>query len=226
MKKILISVLIVLLIVLAYFTIFRGLSFGQFKILSAKEIVQNNDALMQSISQVKLLLEKDYPAKKQELSESIQDLLDKKEQYFEIAKTSTEGEILKANTEDVFYREYLWTKIGRYATKKGVDMNMSEVSSDIGTEDMKNLNFTVTGYYVGILDFISALESDEELGFKIEDFRMTSGETNLTATFVIRNVRIKSENLSSGTVDTSEATETSETSPVDAPATVDEGAGS
>ncbi len=226
MKKILISVLIVLLIVLAYFTIFRGLSFGQFKILSAKEIVQNNDALMQSISQVKLLLEKDYPAKKQELSESIQDLLDKKEQYFEIAKTSTEGEILKANTEDVFYREYLWTKIGRYATKKGVDMNMSEVSSDIGTEDMKNLNFTVTGYYVGILDFISALESDEELGFKIEDFRMTSGETNLTATFVIRNVRIKSENLSSGTVDTSEATETSETSPVDVPATVDEGAGS
>ena len=195
MKKIIIAVLIVLLIVLAYFTIFNGLSLGNFKILSVGEIKQANDNLTYEIEQTKVLLEKDYPTEKDELSTSITQLLEEKEKYFDMAKISTEGEITKANTEDIYLIEYLWTKVGRHATSKGVNIKMDVVSGDTNESEMKNLNFTVTGQYVGIIDFISSLENDSNLSFKIENFKMIKDEENLTATFVVKNIRIKSEQV-------------------------------
>ena len=42
MKKLLISVLIVLLIILAYFAIFQGISLGNIDILSVKQINEKN----------------------------------------------------------------------------------------------------------------------------------------------------------------------------------------
>ena len=60
MKKILISILYILLIVLAYFAIFNGISFANVKILSVEQIAQGNDNLTNSIEKVKSLLKKDY----------------------------------------------------------------------------------------------------------------------------------------------------------------------
>lgn len=199
MKKVLISVLIVLLVILAYVTIFEGLSFGNFKILSVENIVQANDELTNNIGKVKSLLEKDFPEKKEVLSTSVIDLLDKKEEYFKIAKVSTEGEITKANTEETYLIEYLWTRVGRHATSNGVNLRMDVNSGDTGEADMKNLAFTVTGEYIGIIDFISDIENDDKLNFKIENFKMVKNSTNLTATFTVRSVRIKTETTSATT---------------------------
>lgn len=197
MKKVLISTLIVLLIVLAYFAIFNGLTLGNVKVLSIEQIIQANDDLTNDIEQVKSLLKKDYPVKKEELSTSVTELLTRKEEYFNIAKVSTEGEITKANTEEVYLIEYLWTRVGRHATSKGVNLKMDVNSNDSGDANMKNLAFTVNGEYIGIIQFISALENDEKLSFKIENFKMIKNNTNLTATFNVRNIRIKAENTSS-----------------------------
>ena len=172
MKKVLISIIIVLLIVLAYFAIFNGLSLGNVKILSVKEIIQANDNLINDIEQANSLLKKDYPLKKEELSDSITKLLTEKENYFKLAKVSTDGEITKANTEETYLIEYLWTKIGRHATSKGVNLKMDVNSGDTGEENIKNLVFTVKGQYIGIIEFISSLENDDKLNFKIENFRM------------------------------------------------------
>ena len=43
MKKILISVLIILLLVLAYFAMFNGISLGTIHVLSVEQIVQKNE---------------------------------------------------------------------------------------------------------------------------------------------------------------------------------------
>ena len=206
MKKVLISILIVLLIVLAYFAIFNGLSFGNVKILSVKEVMQANHELTNDIEQAKSLLKKDYPSKKEELSASVTDLLTKKEEYFKLAKVSTDGEITKANTEETYLIEYLWTKIGRHATSKGVNLKMDVNSSDAGEENIKNLAFTVKGQYIGIIEFISSLENDDKLNFKIENFRMIKNEANLTATFTVRNIRIKTEKSSSSTAQATQQT--------------------
>lgn len=202
MKKLLISILIALLVILAYFAIFEGLSFGELSILSVIEIEEANDTLTLSIDQVNTLLKTEYPNEKKELSASVEKLLEEKKTYFDLAKGSTEGEITKANTEETYVREYLWTRVGRHASSRGVNIRMDVLSGDMGEETLKNLSFTVDGQYVGIIQFISALENDDKLNFKIENFKMVKGGSNLTATFNVRGVRIKSESGASSPIST------------------------
>lgn len=205
MKKVLISILIVLLLVLAYFAIFNGLSFANIKILSVEEIIQANDDLTNNIEQANSLLKKDYPSKKEELSTSVTDLLNKKEEYFKLAKISSDKEITKANTEETYLIEYLWTRIGNHATSKGVNLKLDVNTGDAGEADVKNLSITAKGYYVGIMDFVSALENDDKLNFKIENFKMVQEGELLSATFIVRSVRIKTEaTTSSDTTQTQE----------------------
>ena len=52
MRKVLISILLILLIVLAYFAIFQGISIGTFKVLSTGEIIELNDNLTVKITDV------------------------------------------------------------------------------------------------------------------------------------------------------------------------------
>ena len=59
-----------------------------------------------------------------------------------------------------------------------------------------------------IMDFVSSLEDDSELGFRIEDFHMvpaTDG-TNLQATFSVTGIRVKVENTTAS-VNTTNTTE-------------------
>ena len=205
MKKILISILIILLIILAYFAMFNGVSLGKLKILSAEQIVDADENLTQDIEDLQSLLKKEYPNKEEELNSSVSELLDKKEEYYKLAKASTEAEMAKANTEETYLIEYLWTRVGRHATSNGVTIKMDVNSGDIGNPNIKNLNFTVTGDYIEILQFVEDLENDDKLAFKIENFKMfivkinpgTAGEKRiLTATFSVRNVRIRAEKVS------------------------------
>lgn len=205
MKKVLISILIVLLIVLAYFAMFNGISFANIKILSVKQIIQENEDLTNDIEEVKSLIKKDYASKKEDLSTAVNQLLKKKEEYFDLAKVSTEGEISKANTEETYLIEYLWTRVGRHATAEGVNIKMDVNTGTTGEADVKNLSFTVNGQYIAIIQFVSALEDDDKLNFKIENFKLTGSGTNLTSTFTVRGVRIKSETTSSTTSNSSSA---------------------
>ena len=152
MKKVLISILIILLVVLAYFAIFNGLSLGNLKILSVEEIIQANDDLTNNIEQAKSLLKKDYPSKKEELSASVTDLMNKKEEYFKLARISSDKEITKANTEETYLIEYLWTRIGNHATSKGVNIEIRTGAGDVAEANIKNLSITAKGYYVGIME--------------------------------------------------------------------------
>ena len=202
MKKLLISILIVLLIILAYFAMFQGLSIGTVNILSVEQIIQKNDNLTNKIAQANALLKRDYPNRKEDLSQEVSNLLEKKEEYFNIAKISTEGDIKKANTEETYLLEYLWVRVGRHAKFKGVNIEMVFSSANTGEQNMQNLKFTVTGQYVGIIEFIYAIEDDSELNFKIENFKLVPNTENLTATFNVRNVRVKQEKIGSSSTAT------------------------
>lgn len=195
MKKVLIAILIVLLVALAYFAIFQGVSLGSVQILSVEQIIKANDELTNKINQTNSLQKKEFLSKKEELSTAVSELLEKKEQYFNLAKVSTQGEITKANTEETYMIEYLWARVGRHATSKGVKLKFDVITGETGEADVKNLAFTVEGKYVGIIDFIYAIEDDSELNFKIENFKMLPSGTNLIATFNVRNVRIKNESI-------------------------------
>ena len=75
---------------------------------------------------------------------------------------------------------------------------------------MYDLNFTAEGAYIGIAYFLADLQDDSFLEFKIENFALTKGESteNLKATFVVKDIPIKIDNLSTDTSDSVETTGT------------------
>ena len=98
-------------------------------------------------------------------------------------ETLIRDEVKQATQFQKYEIESLWVKIGNHAKSEGVVMKMDLLR---GTgDDNYNLNFTVNGSYIGITNFISNIENDSQLGFKIENFSMvpSSSTTDLQATF-------------------------------------------
>ena len=86
--------------------------------------------------------------------------------------------------------EALWVKLGNHATSEGATMKMDIVKGSSTSENMYDLNFTVNGSYISIIDFISDIENDSTLGFKIENFHMSGSGDSLQATFVCKEISI------------------------------------
>ena len=202
MRKLLLIILIILLCVLGYFAIFNGISIGSFQVLSVSQIKDKNDKLDEEISQIETERESTFPTKTSELGRETDTMMEAKKTYLDLASVSTEGELKEANQEETYLIEFLWTRMGNHATQEGVKAKFEIVSGDTGESDVHNINFTITGHYIAIINFISAIENDSKLGFRIENFKMVPGGDDLTATFTARNIRIKSEQTTTSTTST------------------------
>ena len=211
MKKILIGILIILLIVLAYLAIFKGLSVGNFSVLSVYQISDENDRLDGEIAQTQTLIYSNYATETEQLEKSVSSMLQAKEEYLNLANVSTEGELSQASREEIYKIEYLWTRIGGHATEEGVILRLDVQTGDTGESNVKNLAFTASGNYIAIINFVTAIEDDSELGFRIENFKILPGSSTdaREATFMVRNVRIDEESLTTS-VDTQQSTENTE----------------
>ena len=207
MRKVLILILLILLIVLAYFTMFQGLSISTFQVLGVSQIIELNNDLTNKINETNKKIKSDLQSKKSELNQNVELLLTNKESYYKLANISTENEINKANTEEMYNIEYLWVKIGRHARKEGVNLKLDIKEGTAGDQTTKDLNFTVVGKYVGIIEFISAIEEDSELNFRVNDFILTPDGENLKATFNVTDIKIKLENTTEEVKQTNEETE-------------------
>lgn len=208
MRKILISILVILLLILAYFTIFHGISIGSFKILGVSQIAQGTSELRELVNEVNSKVTEELQSKKEEVVVSVETLLANKERYFKTVNSSTESALTKASTEKVYKAEYLNIKVGGYARENGIKMIMEIMSEEGSSSDVKTLSFTVTGKYNGIVNFIMSLENDDELEFTIEEFKMIPDEKNLQATFNVYGIRVDLDEESSSQVqDDEEANE-------------------
>lgn len=209
MRKILIAILLVLLIVLAYFTLFQGISLGSLDILGINGIIGLNDNLTEKINVANTKIKQDLQNKKIELSDSVDTLLEQKEKYYKLANTSTDSEIAEATTQESYSLEYLYLKVGRHGRNEGVNFRMDILTGASADPDMKKLEFTVEGKYVGIMNFVSALEDDGNLGFRIDNFDLLPYGENLQATFDVNNVRVNIENTTSSVQQDNSQTDTS-----------------
>lgn len=207
MRKILIGILTILLIVMAVLVITKGLTIGNFKILSVKQIIEGNDKLTAEISETEKLIRSNYPTELETLDSTVSSLLAAKEEYQDLADVSTKSEINKATTVETYTVEFLWTRLGRHATAEGVYLSYTPTNNSI--------KFTVSGDYIPILSFVSAIENDSKLGFRIENFKLIPGGNNLQATFETRNINIKTEGVNTAV----QSTTTTESTPTKTPDT-------
>ena len=129
-------------------------------------------------------------------------MLTAKEEYQDLTNYSGDAAMAQINELPEYEVEFLWKQVGEHATKEGVNLKMDIASASVPTtidgRKQYNLNFTATGSYIGIASFVSALENDSTLEFKIESFKMLPVNNELQATFVVKDVPIKLNQLSSG----------------------------
>lgn len=195
MKKILISIIIILLIGLGYTIGVKSLSIGQLKLESVGDIKNASANLDQKFNTSKEISAKTYPKSIEDLDKVVRDLKTAKQQYQ--AKTLNNPDVqsnLGIIQVEKYNIEYLWTIIGNYATKNGVTLTLDIKSTS--AQDVYNLNFSLEGKYIGITDFIYSLEDDSELKFEIKDFKISSDKitTKNTATNVTDNEVASNEN--------------------------------
>lgn len=193
MKKLLILVLIALLVTLCIFIVMNGVTIGKIEILGIQDIQQRNAQLDEKIQEAGKLANKDYQQTVNSVKDNAKKLEDEKKNYEDMTSISTDGEIQTANQIEKYEIETLWVKLGNHATKEGAVMKMNVEKGSNTAAEIYDLRFTVNGSYIAIEEFISNIENDSSLGFKIEEFKMIpsgSGE-ELQATFVCKNIAIK-----------------------------------
>lgn len=200
MRKFVLIALLTLLVILCAIVIGVGIKIGPIKIYSypevlaaskeRKELLEVNDENIKEIETTQTSLKsaaKKYENKKAEYDELI-----------EKGKITTESNIYNSNVYDM---DFLWATIGNYATQNAVllDFNFwkSAQATSVSSEYIIcKLDFTVTGDYIPITNFISQIEADDTLKFEISNFNLEKGGENLQATFSVKNVPINSKNLS------------------------------
>lgn len=211
MKKLLILILIGLLLALSIFVVVKGVNIGNLEILGITKIQERSSELDEKIQEASKLAEKDYKQALSNVEDSTKKLQQQRKEYEDMTTISSEDDVQSANQIEKYEIETLWVKLGNHATSEGAVMKMEITKGSNTTQDTYNLKFTVTGSYISITDFISDIENDSTLGFKIEEFSMKPGSStsDLQATFVCKDIAIKdiSETSSTQTVTDSSATE-------------------
>lgn len=203
MRKYLLILILIISGLLCFSLMIGGLKIGNLNLIkSYDDVATISLEKKQIISDLKQKNGAEFISKNTALSSAVQAYKTKKAQY---EKLVSEGQIKESNvynSMDLYDMDFLWTTIGLYATERGVtlqfDVSKSSTATAISAEYiMCDLNFTVTGEYIPITDFIYNIENDDKLNFQISDFVMEKGGENLQATFIVKEVPINSKTLSS-----------------------------
>ena len=216
MKKLLISLIIILSLVLTGTTIAKGLQIGKINVLGISEINEENEKLDDKVKEATKSASTDYQKNLDDLNAAIKKLESEKSNYEDLVNVSTDSEVESANQNYNYMIDFLLIRVENHAKSVGVTMKMDVTRSSSGAENVYNLNFTATGSYVGIEEFITGIEDDSKLGFKIENFSMKSSSENggeVQATFVCKDITIQgiSNNNSSSSSTTDRADTTNPT---------------
>lgn len=208
-RTILMSILTIVTIILIL-TLVKGIHIGKINVASFTEIREASSQLDSQISEANNNNDQ-YVKLQQDLAKQTKDMSTSKKEYLDLVTHSSDSQIREATQLKTYYIEYLWSQVGNHATADGVTIKMDPVdsadmnssnnnitinSSDYGDQAVyKNLNFTVNGEYLAIVDFMHDLENDENLGFVVEDFHMErEADPQISnkekATFIVKDVRV------------------------------------
>lgn len=204
MRKILISVVVGLMLILLIFFIVKG--FDKISVKGIIGIKEKDTEIEGKIEELSNEVVVSYTNAEKELKDTSNKLIDAKTEYENQATLSSSNGSSYISTLEPYDIDYLWTRLGNYAKEENVVIKI-DVTAGGSSSKLYNLNFTVTGTYVGATDFIYDIENDSSLGFKIDNFKMIAGGgSEVTASFVCQDIPI-----SVGNIESSKPTETTPT---------------
>lgn len=189
MRKVLLSVLAVLILIATIFFMVNGLNKINVKGFSGLD--EKNNQVENKILELSNAITVKYTQAESNQKATANKLIDSKTEYENQAYLSNTYKSSYASKLETYDIDYLWTKLGNYAKEEGVVIKI-DVTSSSASSNLYDLNFTVAGTYVGATDFIYDIENDSKLGFKIDNFAMSSNTTaEVTASFICKDIPIK-----------------------------------
>lgn len=186
-------IILVSVILLAYVGT-EGIKIGSFEVLSISQLIEKNKQLDDKIAEVSILTTTNYPDNVQTLEETYERYEIQKQKYEELAGVTNETneEIYETKQYDI---GYLWRVLGNYATKRNVNLGI-QVQKNTNGKSSYNINFSVNGKYVNISQFITDIENDSDLYFRIYNFKISGSGELITSTFTVRNVNLDASTIS------------------------------
>lgn len=206
MRKVFMSIIVGLLLIWTiYFMVKGSEAIGVKGFLGLKE---ENEMLEKRISTLNKTINNSFSGALVTLDSAKDNLIDTKTEYEnQAALTSLNNTSYTAEKFDI---ELLWTRLGNFAKDENVRIKMDVVQNtdtDIG-KDLYDLDFTVSGTYDGITNFIYDIEKNETLGFKIDNFQMTGAGEMIEASFECREISVNFGKQLEKTTDTNTQTQT------------------
>lgn len=199
MKKILISIIGILILVLVCVSATKGISVGKLSIYSIKDIKDQSLNLDKKIEEANIEINQNYAKSLFDVETASDELKTVKEEYE--SKVGIDGSLGITQIEK-YKIEYLWGILGGYAKDRNVKTYLDFKETSI--KDTYDISFTVYGSYLGITDFLYDIENDDELNYRAKNFKIeptstistttTENEVSnvdtavLTATFTVENV--------------------------------------
>ena len=192
-NKIIIFILILSVILIVCLALF-GFKIGGLQIFSISDLANHNKNVDSKIDELTTLSSSGYTTAASNLDQTINTFRIQKEKYEQLAGFESDDgeELLETQNYDI---SYLWTTIGKYATKNNINLKM-DVKKATGT-DLYDLDFTIQGEYTSVSTFVSKIENDSDLNFRIYNFKLTKGKSDkeLKGTFTVKDVNIDNKTL-------------------------------
>ena len=194
MKKILISILLILSALLTYFAVVKHISFFGWRSNNFADVKDEKINLDNQINVAKQINNQEYLSNVEGLETSIDEYKKTKLKYE--AKTAnisddTEIGIVKIKNYKI---ERIWVILQNYAKKEKIELELNLL--DTATSNVYDLDVTLLGDYIGITDYLYDIENDDTLWFKITNFKLLPSTVTTTTT--------KSDNTTSGNNNTTE----------------------
>ena len=214
MRRLVLYLVVVLLLILAVFIVFKGVDLGIITISSYFSIVEANADLEDQIADAIEQKDVKYIEALKTQQQAYKTLMSEKESYQQLLQLGVDENGIPLSKIQEYEIEKIWITLGNYADKQGVDLKM-EITVNNSVAKTYDLNFTVVGEYIQIADFLYDIQRDNTLVFKIENFKLVSTETetnntestsaqntesvpvqenvtsyDLTATFVCKDIRL------------------------------------
>lgn len=204
MKKLLMSIIGIILLIALVISVVKGMHIGNFRILSINQVKEKSQELDNKIAETNTEINQNYANAVNQMNTAVKRLKTVKNEYQSKIEYLSENPELGITQIEKYKIEYLWGIIGNYAKDDGlkVDLNIEETS----IQDTYNINFTLNGSYIGITNFLYHIENDDELNYKVTGFNLeptttttttksgtettTPDTTTLKATFKVENIII------------------------------------
>ena len=202
MRKVLILILTLFVCIWIYIFAFKGVN-TFFTVYNIDEISAKQKEVNDKITEVKNLQKEDLAQKEKNLETSVKDFKKIKSEYDDLMLlVSQKGE---EGVGDFYDIEYLWTRLGIYSTKHGVDIALTINKSPFNANNkdpnftLCDFDFTISGTYINLTNYIYSMEDDSNLYFSIRNFKMISADSNKgdknTATFSVTKIPITASGI-------------------------------